>query len=62
MSFLEMFMSAFIAADTFESIAAEFEKNTNDGLSALSAVILMGLTLPVIGHMFYVIVRYKEFL
>lgn len=55
-------MSAFISAECFESVQAEFDRSTNDGVSALSAVVLMGLTVPVIGHMFYVIVRYKEFL
>ena len=62
MCFLELFLSTYLALAPIKDLKQEIKNNLGDGLSALLALILMCVTVPILLHMSYIISTYTRYL
>lgn len=60
--FLELFVSTYLALVRVDNLMDEFKKKIGDGVSALMALILMCVTVPILLHMTYIISTYRRYL
>ena len=60
---VQIFLSALIALYPIESVKSEIERSTFDGVSIIFAIIVLGINIPILLHMSYVVIfnhRYLE--
>jgi hypothetical protein len=57
-----MFLSTYLALMPIENIKTENDKNEYDGVSAIFALILMCVIMPILLHQSFIIFYYQQYL